>query len=181
MVSLADVIEEVRPAVVPVLKPRRQRLRVRCPGHLPDLHADGRRLGQVLVNLLLNASKFSGPGTPIDLQVTRLTTRVPPSQRDPAGQPGPGGQSAQSGQAAQASSWLRTTVADRGPGLPPGREATLFEPFYRDPEAVRRGTEGVGLGLAIVRAIVLAHGGQVGAANRRGGGACFWFDLPLQR
>jgi two-component system sensor histidine kinase KdpD len=68
-------------------------------------------------------------------------------------------------------------VADRGPGIPPGLEERLFEKFYRaSPE---RAQSGVGLGLAICRAAVEAHGGQIWADNRPGGGAIFRLTLPL--
>jgi two-component system, OmpR family, sensor histidine kinase KdpD len=69
-------------------------------------------------------------------------------------------------------------VADRGPGIPPGEEARVFEKFHR---AIREGgPSGVGLGLAICRAIVAAHGGRIWAQNRDGGGASFRFSLPIQ-
>jgi len=68
-------------------------------------------------------------------------------------------------------------VADRGPGIPPGEEVRVFEKFHR---AVRDGAaEGVGLGLAICRAVVAAHGGRIWAQNREGGGASFRFSLPI--
>jgi len=67
-------------------------------------------------------------------------------------------------------------VTDRGPGLPPGTEERVFEKFYRAQEEGSQG--GVGLGLAICRAIVEAHGGRIWAENRPGGGASFKFSLP---
>src|SRR5207244_1574122 len=73
--------------------------------------------------------------------------------------------------------WVRVQVADRGPGLPPGAVARLFAPYTRAVAAQAQGVEGLGLGLAIVRELVRAHGGRVGAGARRGGGACFWFEL----
>ena len=66
-------------------------------------------------------------------------------------------------------------VADRGPGLPAGAEKRLFDKFFRASEARR----GIGLGLAISRGIVEAHGGAISAHNRDGGGACFRITLPL--
>ena len=66
---------------------------------------------------------------------------------------------------------------DEGPGLPPGREEGVFEKFERGHK--ESSTPGVGLGLAICRAIVEAHGGQIHAENRPGGGARFVFQLPL--
>jgi two-component system sensor histidine kinase KdpD len=69
-------------------------------------------------------------------------------------------------------------VADRGPGLPEGEEENVFRKFHR----IRREGEagGVGLGLAICRGIVEAHGGTIVAANRAGGGAVFTVRLPLE-
>jgi two-component system sensor histidine kinase KdpD len=71
---------------------------------------------------------------------------------------------------------LAIEVADGGPGVPPGDEARVFEKFYRGPGA-RAG--GAGLGLAICRGVVEAHGGTITASNRPGGGACFLIRLPL--
>jgi two-component system sensor histidine kinase KdpD len=68
-------------------------------------------------------------------------------------------------------------VDDDGPGLPPGDPERLFEKFQRGSD---EGTAvGVGLGLAICRAIVREHGGQISARNRPSGGAHFEFTLPL--
>jgi two-component system sensor histidine kinase KdpD len=73
---------------------------------------------------------------------------------------------------------IRVTVADRGCGIPPKLIKRLFEPFFRA-DTSRTGREGLGLGLAIVHSVVLSHGGRVGARNRRGGGAEFWFELSI--
>jgi signal transduction histidine kinase len=74
---------------------------------------------------------------------------------------------------------VRVAIQDRGPGLPPEDVDRLFEPFYQAPNTAPSG--GVGLGLAIVRALVEAQSGRVGAENRRGGGARVWFELPVIR
>jgi two-component system sensor histidine kinase KdpD len=72
---------------------------------------------------------------------------------------------------------LSVSVTDNGPGLPPGREEAVFQKFMRgDRESA---TPGVGLGLAICRAIVEAHKGRIVAAPRLGGGVSFTFTLPL--
>ncbi|WP_338139971.1 DUF4118 domain-containing protein [Roseateles puraquae] len=72
---------------------------------------------------------------------------------------------------------IEIDVTDQGPGFPPGREAQLFDKFERgDRESA---TPGVGLGLAICKAIVEAHGGQISAHNRPQGGACVRVALPL--
>jgi two-component system sensor histidine kinase KdpD len=67
-------------------------------------------------------------------------------------------------------------VADTGPGIPPGEEARIFEKFYRGGAA---GPGGAGLGLAICRGIVEAHGGRIWAERRGETGAIFRFTLPL--
>jgi signal transduction histidine kinase len=73
------------------------------------------------------------------------------------------------------------TVEDQGPGLPPGDPEQVFERFFRGETNRRPGETGAGLGLAIVAAVVTAHGGSVSAAPRPGGGARFDIVLPLAR
>jgi two-component system sensor histidine kinase KdpD len=68
---------------------------------------------------------------------------------------------------------VTVALADRGPGIPPGDEERIFEKFVR----VHNAGSGVGLGLAICRAIIAAHGGRIWAENREGGGAVFRFTL----
>jgi two-component system sensor histidine kinase KdpD len=70
-------------------------------------------------------------------------------------------------------------VSDRGTGIPDGEVHRIFEGFHRLPQA--RLAEGTGLGLALCRAIVRAHGGRIWAENREGGGAVFRFTLPREK
>ena len=147
-IHLNDVLADVKAVVDPLLSQRGQRIRVRGAQAAPSVFADGRRIGQVLVNLILNASKFGKTGTLIDITVSRLPDRV------------------------------RVSVADRGPGVPADQVQRLFEPYYRSAATADNVKEGVGLGLSIVKSIVQAHGGGVGVESRRGGGARFWFELP---
>lgn len=72
---------------------------------------------------------------------------------------------------------LRVVVTDNGPGLPKGMEQRIFDMFARGER--ESSTPGVGLGLAICRAIVEAHGGKISAENAVSGGACFTFLLPV--
>jgi two-component system sensor histidine kinase KdpD len=79
--------------------------------------------------------------------------------------------------AQQKDSELVLEVADRGPGIPPESLQKIFDKFYRLPREGQSG--GAGLGLAICRAIVEAHGGRIWVENREGGGAAFCFTLPI--
>ena len=115
------------------------------PRDLPLVPVDEILLEQVFVNLLENAAKHTPPGTPIDV-----------------------GAEAGSGE-------VIAYVADRGPGLLPGEEETIFQKFYRG----GAGGGGIGLGLTICRGIVTAHGGKIWAENRPGGGAVFRLSLPI--
>jgi two-component system sensor histidine kinase KdpD len=72
---------------------------------------------------------------------------------------------------------LSISVSDNGPGLPPGQEDAVFEKFARGHR--ESATPGVGLGLAICRAIIDSHGGKIKGFNRPGGGATVNFTLPL--
>jgi two-component system sensor histidine kinase KdpD len=146
--SLSDLLADVDAVVGPLLTQRGQRLRVRFGHAVPEILGDSRRLGQVLVNLILNASKFGVANSPIDLTITSRGDSV------------------------------RLSIADRGPGVTSAHMHRLFEPYYRDPASAGSGKDGVGLGLSIVKSIVEAHGGQVGVESRRGGGARFWFTVP---
>jgi two-component system, OmpR family, sensor kinase len=109
---------------------------------------DGDQLRQVLGNLLRNAFVHTPDGTPIEVTLDR-----------------------DDGEA-------RLEVRDHGPGLPTGDHEALFERFWRSERGRERGKGGAGLGLAIVAAIVDAHGGRVRATNAPDGGASFVVTLP---
>jgi signal transduction histidine kinase len=77
--------------------------------------------------------------------------------------------------------WAVVTVVDQGPGIPPDDLPRLFDRFYRSEQSRARATGGAGLGLAIVRAIVTAHGGSIEARSPESGGAEFTVRLPAIR
>jgi two-component system sensor histidine kinase KdpD len=73
---------------------------------------------------------------------------------------------------------LMTSVADRGTGIDDFEQALIFDKFYRGRDQRLR-VQGTGMGLAIARAIVEAHGGQIGVTSQPGNGSVFYFNLPL--
>ena len=109
---------------------------------------DGLLIEQVLQNLLGNAAKYSAEGTPIDV-----------SARNTKG-------------------GIEISVADRGIGLDPHECDQIFDKFYRGHNVRSDASRGAGLGLAISRGIVTAHGGRMWAEPRPNGGAVFKFVLP---
>ena len=113
-----------------------------------EVHADPDQLRQVLANLLRNAVTHTPPGTAIDLRLTADDGRA------------------------------ELEVRDHGPGLPDDVAGRIFERFWRAEGGRARGPGGAGLGLAIVQAIVHAHGGEVSAENAADGGAVFRVVLP---
>jgi signal transduction histidine kinase len=115
---------------------------------LPAAHGDRGRMHQVLFNLLDNAVRLTPPGGEVSLAL------------------------------AQEGGHLRVVVEDRGPGIAAEKIPLVFERFYRADASRSRSDGGAGLGLAIARSIVEAHGGRIGAEPRTGGGMRFWFTLP---
>jgi PAS domain S-box-containing protein len=147
-VDLNEVIAGALSITRPMLERRSQWVTVSEPAQPVELTADAHRLTQALVNLLNNASKYGPPGQSMDLRV-------------------------ETGDAT-----LRISVADRGPGIPPGEQANLFRQFVRL-HAEGREQYGIGLGLYVVKRIAEAHGGAVGVNDRPGGGSIFWMELPF--
>jgi signal transduction histidine kinase len=142
-------------AAVGAARPRyagkRVTLSARCPPGLPRLDVDADRIGQVLANLLDNALRHTPPGGAVTVGARAAGPAVVLS------------------------------VADTGEGVAAEALPHLFERFYRGDAARARDRGGSGIGLAIVRAVVTAHGGRVAAASPGpGGGTTVEVTLPLR-
>jgi two-component system sensor histidine kinase KdpD len=115
---------------------------------LPPARFDFALTEQILANLLSNAAVHTPAGTPVEVR------------------------------ARAESNELVLEVGDRGPGLPPGNPARLFDRFQRGADAAPGGT---GIGLSLVKGFAEAQDGTVAAASRDGGGAIFTVRLPLTK
>ena len=119
------------------------------PDDLPPVQLDYLEIEQVLTNLIENAVRYTPSGLPIDVSV-----HIEGDQ-------------------------MVISVADRGPGIPPSDLEHVFDKFYRVSGQTSKRPTGSGLGLAVSKGLIEAHGGRIWAENREGGGAVFRFTLPL--
>jgi signal transduction histidine kinase len=147
VVDLSDCLDLALSIAQPSLDRERQRVVVEG---LAGVWAAGdqRQIEQVLVNLLMNASKYGGPDSKIRVRAKTLGKHV------------------------------RVEVRDEGPGIPPSEQQTIFGRYVRGSTADSKGASGLGLGLHIVKTLVGLHGGTVGLESEEGKGASFWFTVP---
>jgi signal transduction histidine kinase len=128
---------------------------IRAEG-LPVVMADGDRLQQVLLNLLLNAIQAMPDGGALTLETSTVTRQRPGLELAPE------------------QAFVRLEVSDTGPGIPPDRRDKIFEPFYTSKD----GQGGTGLGLAVCAGIVKEHDGWIEVDEAATGGAVFRVFLP---
>jgi signal transduction histidine kinase len=148
-VELSHIVIRAIEVVSPLVEQRQQRLDVQVQREGLLVDADLERMAQVLGNLLTNASKYSDPRSRILVTARRVGSRV------------------------------RCSVKDEGVGIAPEMLQGVFEPFVQQPGTVERSRGGLGLGLAIVRSLVIAHGGVVRAVSEGlGRGSEFIVELP---
>jgi signal transduction histidine kinase/HAMP domain-containing protein len=139
----------------------RYRVQINLPEDMPLLYVDGRRIQIVLRNILENAQRYGGPDVLIEISATYEHEQT------------------------KKRTGLTLHLSDNGPGIPPHLAGRVFDRFYQVESGHERSSSGVGLGLAICRGFVEAHGGRIWAENRtdRENGAVFhlWFPPMVLR
>jgi PAS domain S-box-containing protein len=152
--ELVEVIEEACSAAGALAKAKGLQFGLQIASDVPPrVRGDGRRLHQVLANLLANAVKFTAAGT--------IAVRV-------SATPSPAG-----------SSLIHVAVSDTGIGIEQDGLERMFEPFTQADVSTTRRYGGTGLGLAIAREIIDLMGGTISADSTPGSGSTFWFEVDL--
>jgi signal transduction histidine kinase len=149
-IRLAPLVERVVKEIEVARPDRRVEIRNEVPSDLPAVEADRQRIHQLLFNLLDNAHRFTPPGGVVSIR------------------------------AARENGSCEVSVEDTGPGIPAEHLPLVFERFYRVDPSRSRDDGGTGIGLAIARSVVEAHGGRIWAESSLGGGSTFRFVLPIQ-
>ena len=124
-------------------------LHIDAPKALPLVRADRQRIAQVLVNLVENSAKYSPHKTDITVTARRIDA------------------------------FVQVDVSDQGSGIPVAERKLMFEAFQRGTSEKHRRVRGVGLGLAICKALIEAHGGRIWVQDREGPGTTISFTLPV--
>ena len=144
-VEIGNVIGHVCGLLQPEAEVRGIELITQIAEELPRVMGDADQLIQTLLNLVINALQAVERQGRVELRVHRTDD------------------------------FLAIEVRDTGPGMPPEKLSTIFEPYYTTK------SEGSGLGLWIAQQIIIAHGGTIQAANVQSGGALFTVRLPLSQ
>lgn len=150
-IEVAALVDEVLTMFFAHHEISRSAVWVEVPPDVPTVEGDASALGQVLLNLLENAVKYTGENRRIVVRVRVLKRKV------------------------------RIEVIDNGIGIARQDRRRIFERFYRADDLLARRTEGTGLGLSIARRIVDAHGGRLIVDSRLNEGSRFTVELPVPR
>ncbi len=148
--DLGLVVESALESMRPQTREAGVELWLERPEDPLEFDLDPERVTQIVQNLLGNALKFTGSGGRVDVRVAVNGSRV------------------------------RVEVQDSGVGIAPDDLPKIFDRFYQGKQAPKQANRGAGLGLFITRALVKAHGGDIGADSELGHGSTFWFTLPLR-
>jgi signal transduction histidine kinase len=146
--EIGQVIHDAATRLYPITQTKRQTLSLELVDPLPLVKADRRYLGQILSNLLTNASNFTPPGGKIRISAWQ-----------------------EGGKAI-------IQVSDNGIGIPPEEHERIFEPYYQVKQSGEGKRSGSGLGLAIAKLLIELHNGRIWLESTVGQGSRFYFSIP---
>jgi signal transduction histidine kinase len=156
--DLPKLVEQTVKLMEPYAAEREVNLTSAIAPDVGETELDGRAIQQALVNLIDNAIKHSPPGAAVHISASVAGRQV-----------------------SAVSDLLSLSVQDQGSGIPHGERDRIFERFYRCGPELRRETQGVGIGLSIVKHIVDAHSGTIHVDSEPGKGSTFTLVLPRQQ
>ncbi len=158
-VDIGEILEDTIVDTRAQLEDKEISLELKLVDRTPAVEADADRLRQILANLVGNAAKCSPVGSTV-----QVSTAIHQENE---------------GDESEGTRYLKVSVRDSGGGIAPGDQERVFERFYRADRAPINGLGETGVGLAIVKALVEAHGGRVWVESEMGVGSTFSFLLPI--
>jgi signal transduction histidine kinase len=168
--DMIALLENSIKVMEPTAAQREIRLKTIVQGKPLPVCLDGLAMQQVMLNLIDNAIKHSPARAEVEVGLAFPEPQIKGSGDGPSDGPSP-----------QANSpILQIWVADHGKGIAKAEHEKIFERFYRCGSELRRTTQGVGIGLSIVKHVVEAHGGRVTVDSKPGAGSRFGVELPMR-
>jgi sigma-B regulation protein RsbU (phosphoserine phosphatase) len=151
-IAIGDLVRQAVAMMQIAAQEKHVGLEVGLDQRIPLVHADPDRVIEVLINLIDNAIKFTGPDGAVTVRACLVET-------DPT--------------------TVYVSVTDTGRGIAPEAKALIFERLYQDPDAVDSNRTGLGLGLFICKELVRLHRGRIWVSSELGQGSTFTFTLPI--